>query len=58
MPKNRDVIELFVGLLLVLVLLVVQTVVWIFQLVFALLRLPFALVSYAIRPRSGRTLAA
>jgi len=58
MPKNGHVIQLFVGLVLVLLLLVVQTVVWIFQLALALLRLPVTLFSQVLRPRSGRTLVA
>ena len=52
------VIEMLVGFVPVLLLLVVQTVVWIAQLAIALVRLPVMLMSRALRSRSARTLTA
>ena len=51
-------IEILVGFVLVLLLLVVQTVVWIAQLAIALVRLPLLLVAKAQRPRSAPALTA
>ena len=49
---------MLVGFVLVLLLLVVQTVVWIAQLLIALVRLPGLLITRAQRHRSARTLTA
>ncbi|MGZ4452888.1 MAG: hypothetical protein ACXVWW_02330 [Nocardioides sp.] len=51
-------IQILIGFVLVLLLLVVQTVVWAFQLVVALIRLPYTLLASTHRARSARTLTA